>query len=98
VAANLPLFDLFFARYAELFEWAHSDGGCVAFPRYRGAEGVEAFCRDLVEREGVLLLPASIFASRLAAVPSDRFRIGFGRRDPSPALEALERFLVAGRR
>ncbi len=96
VAANLPVFGAFFARHPDLFEWAAPDGGCVAFPRYLGADGVEAFCRELVETEGVLLLPASIYASDLADVPADRFRIGVGRRDPEPALEALERFL-AGR-
>jgi len=95
VAANLPLFDDFFARHGDLFDWAHPDGGCVAFPRYRGPDGVEAFCQRLVEREGVLLLPASIFASDLAPVPADRFRIGVGRRDPGPALDALDRFLAS---
>jgi aspartate/methionine/tyrosine aminotransferase len=93
IAANLPLFDDFFARHGDLFEWARPDGGCVAFPRYRGPDGVEAFCRRLLEREGVLLLPASIYASELAPVPADRFRIGVGRRDPGPALDALDRFL-----
>jgi aspartate/methionine/tyrosine aminotransferase len=96
VAANLPAFDAFFAAHEDLFDWAHPDGGCVAFPRYRGADGVEAFCRDLVEQAGVLLLPASLFASKIAAVPADRFRIGVGRRDPEPALAAVDRFL-AGR-
>jgi aspartate/methionine/tyrosine aminotransferase len=52
VAANLPVFDEFFAEHDDLFDWARPDGGCVAFPRYRGAHGVEAFCRELVETEG----------------------------------------------
>ncbi len=93
IAANLPVFDAFFAEHTELFEWAPPDGGCVAFPRYRGPDGVEEFCRSLVESEGVLLLPASIYASEAAAVPTDRFRVGVGRRDPGPALEATTRFL-----
>jgi aspartate/methionine/tyrosine aminotransferase len=97
IAENLPLFDAFFARHQDLFEWTHPDGGAVAFPRYRGADGAEAFVRELVETEGVLLLPASVYASQLAAVPTDRFRIGLGRRDPRPALRALERFLTARR-
>ena len=67
----------------------------MAFPRYLGPEGVEVFCRDLVETEGVLLLPASIYQSRLAPVPVDRFRVGIGRHDPQPALEAMARFLAA---
>lgn len=97
VAANLPVFDAFFSRYPDLFSWQPPDGGCVAFPRYLGADGVEAFCRDLVETEGVLLLPASIYASELADVPADRFRVGVGRRHPQPALAALERFLTTRR-
>lgn len=93
IAANLPLFEEFFASHDEHFEWSPPDGGCVAFPRYRGPEGVDAFCTDLVESAGVLLLPASIYRSRLAAVPDDRFRVGVGRADPAPALETLDRFL-----
>jgi aspartate/methionine/tyrosine aminotransferase len=94
IAANLPLFDAFFAAHADLFDWAPPDGGCVAFPRYRGPGGVEAFCQELLEREGVLLLPASIYTSTLAPVPADRFRIGIGRRDPGPALATMDRYLA----
>ena len=98
VAANRPRFDAFFAEHDDLFDWAHPDGGCVAFPRYRGEEGVETFCRELVEQAGVLLLPASIYASDLAVVPADRFRIGLGRRDPDAALAAFDQFLRSRRR
>lgn len=97
LAANLPVFDAFFAAHADRFEWAHPDGGCVAFPRYLGPEGVDVFCRELVETEGVLLLPAGIYESRVAPVPADRFRIGIGRSDPLPALDAMARFLARRR-
>jgi aspartate/methionine/tyrosine aminotransferase len=93
IAENLPQFDAFFARHAELFEWAPPQGGCVAFPRYLGAEGVEEMCRELLERQSVFLLPASIYRSDLARVPEDRFRIGVGRRDPGPALAAFDAYL-----
>lgn len=95
IAENLPQFDAFFARHPDLFAWRHPDGSCVAFPRYLGADGVESFCRELLESEGVLLLPASLYASELGPVPADRFRIGVGRRDPGPALAAMDRFLAA---
>jgi len=100
IAENLPLFDAFFAGHPDLFAWSPPDGSCVAFPRYLGPDGVETFCRTLVETEGVLLLPASLYRSELADVPADRFRIGVGRRDPAPALAAIERYLErrAGRR
>jgi aspartate/methionine/tyrosine aminotransferase len=97
IASNLPLFDAFFAAHSSLFDWVPPAGGCVAFPRYRGPDGVEAFCRDLVEQAGVLLLPASIYRSEIGPVPADRFRIGVGRRDPEPALTALGRFLAERR-
>jgi aspartate/methionine/tyrosine aminotransferase len=97
IAANLPLFDAFFAAHSDLFDWAPPAGGCVTFPRYHGPDGVEAFCRDLVEQAGVLLLPASIYRSEIGPVPADRFRIGVGRRDPEPALTAIGRFLAERR-
>lgn len=93
LAANLPLFDAFFADFAELFDWQAPDGGCVAYPRYLGAEGVETFCARLVEEAGVLLLPASIYRSELTPTPTDRFRIGLGRRAPEAGLAALADWL-----
>ncbi|WAL68345.1 pyridoxal phosphate-dependent aminotransferase [Amycolatopsis cynarae] len=87
IAANIEIFDAFFAHYPDLFDWSPPCGGCVCFPRYRGEDGVEAFCTDLVEQEGILLLPAGVYRSELTPTPTDRFRLGLGRRDPGPALE-----------
>jgi hypothetical protein len=95
IAANVPRFEALFAAHPDRLEWQAPAGGAVSFPRYLGADGVESFCRELLEREGVVLLPASIFASALAPVPADRFRIGVGRRDPEGALAAFDRFLTA---
>ncbi|SMC57826.1 aminotransferase class I/II-fold pyridoxal phosphate-dependent enzyme [Kibdelosporangium aridum] len=87
IAENIPLFDEFFTRFADLFEWAPPQGGCVCYPRYLGSDGVETMCTELVEQEGVLLLPASIYASALTETPTDRFRVGVGRKSPEAALE-----------
>ncbi|NRQ36122.1 pyridoxal phosphate-dependent aminotransferase [Nonomuraea sp. NN258] len=95
IAANLPLFEAFFAEFAELFEWRAPDGGCVAFPRYLGADGVEAFCTRLVEEAGVLLLPAGIYRSDLTPTPADRFRVGVGRTGTEAALDAFAGWLRA---
>ncbi|MET9270191.1 pyridoxal phosphate-dependent aminotransferase [Kribbella sp. NPDC003557] len=93
VARNLPLFGEFFGRYAGLFEFTAPDGGCVCYPRYLGPDGVEAMCQELVEQAGVLLLPASIYASELTATPTDRFRLGLGRSGPEEALAAWSDWL-----
>jgi aspartate/methionine/tyrosine aminotransferase len=89
VAANLPVFDAFFSRFPGLFQWQPPQGGCVCFPRYLGPDGVETMCTELVESEGVLLLPASIYRSALTPTPADRFRVGVGRLG---AAEALDRW------
>jgi aspartate/methionine/tyrosine aminotransferase len=92
VAANLPLFADFFTRWAELFDWEPPLGGCVCFPRYKGAD-VEDFCRQLLMKEGVVVLPASIYYSELAEAPTDHFRVGLGRLGLEAGLEAFDRFL-----
>jgi aspartate/methionine/tyrosine aminotransferase len=86
---NLALLDAFFAEYPNLFEWSVPDGGCIGYPRYTGVDGVESFCKTLVESAGVLLLPASVFRSELTPTPTDRFRIGYGRSNTAEALDVL---------
>ncbi|WP_415853322.1 aminotransferase class I/II-fold pyridoxal phosphate-dependent enzyme [Sinomonas sp. G460-2] len=86
IADNLPIFTDFFSQYPHLFEWTEPQGGCVAFPRYLGSDGVEAMCARLVEQAGILLLPASIYKSDLTTTPEDRFRVGVGRLGADEAL------------
>ncbi|MFZ4966195.1 MULTISPECIES: aminotransferase class I/II-fold pyridoxal phosphate-dependent enzyme [Pseudomonas] len=90
---NLEVLDGFFAEFSERFDWYRPDGGCIAYPRYLGGEGVESFTADLVERTGVLLLPSSIYTSALGPVPTDRFRIGYGRANIEEGLEVFRRYL-----
>lgn len=90
VDENLPKWDAFFARYPDLFDWHRPDGSCMAFPRYKGAEGADEFCRALVEESGVLFLPSTIYSSELGPTPADRFRLGFGRSNLEEGLAALE--------
>jgi len=92
-AENLEKLVAFFAARPHLYEWAAPDGGCVAFPRYLGADGIVEHCRRLVEEKGVLLLPASLYVSDLLPVPADRFRVGFGRRGIDAGLAAWAEFL-----
>ncbi|MFE7311619.1 aminotransferase class I/II-fold pyridoxal phosphate-dependent enzyme [Streptomyces sp. NPDC057555] len=94
---NQPVFDAFFAEFPDTFEWQAPDGGCVAFPRYLGPEGVEEFCTRLVEEAGIFLLPAGIYRSELTPTPTDRFRIGIGRADPEEGVAALTQWMRAHR-
>ena len=86
---NLPKWDAFFDRFDGLFEWQRPDGSCMGFPRYLGAEGVEEFCRRLVEEAGVLLLPSTIYRSEVGPSFPGRFRLGYGRRGLDEGLAAM---------
>jgi aspartate/methionine/tyrosine aminotransferase len=89
VAANLPLLDAFFAAHDEIFQWVRPRAGSVAFPRLTiQGVSIDDFAADLVEAEGVLLLPGSRFG-----YPGDHFRIGFGREDMPAALERLTAYV-----
>jgi aspartate/methionine/tyrosine aminotransferase len=90
IGKNLPLLDRFFAEWGEAFEWIRPRAGSVAFPRLRASLPVERFTAELLEREGVLLAPGSVFQH-----PGNHFRIGFGRRNLPEALERLARFSAA---
>lgn len=91
--SNLVQLSNFFGEYPNLFEWSVPDGGCVGYPRYIGRGGVEEFCHSLIEEAGILLLPSSIYKSELVRAPSDRFRIGFGRKNIEIALDVFREFL-----
>lgn len=90
IAGNLARLDRFFRGHASLFRWNRPRAGTVAFPEFLGG-GINTFASRLVEREGVLLLPASQFG-----YSGNHFRIGYGRRDMPEALDRLEAFIARG--
>ena len=93
VSANIELLDSFFGDYPDLFDWVVSDGGCIAYPRFKGSVGVERFCDSLIEEAGILLIPSSVFRSELLEAPTGHFRIGFGRSNLGEGLDAFRGFL-----
>ncbi len=97
IASNLVKLTSFFAEFEHVFDWYTPDGGCVAYPRYKGADGIENFARELVEQAGVLLLPASLYRSDLSPTPADRFRIGFGRANIDEGISAMRSYLRRNR-
>ena len=86
---NLEHLDAFFARRGDLFSWVRPCAGTIGFAQLHGKD-VDEFAGRLVEREGVLILPASRFG-----YPGNHFRLGFGRRDMPEALNRMERFATS---
>ena len=87
IDANLALLDGFFDRHGERFTWVRPSAGSVCFPQLIEGD-IDAFAAELVEREGVLLLPASQFG-----YSGNHFRLGYGRADMPAALERLVSFI-----
>ena len=87
VAANMALLDGFFERRSDTFDWVRPRGGSIGFPELLGPTPIDRFAQDLLEAEGVLLAPGSIFGHG-----GNHFRLGFGRVDLPVALERLEAY------
>jgi aspartate/methionine/tyrosine aminotransferase len=86
VAANLDHLDDFFEAWADRFSWVRPRAGSVGFPRLTvPGVSIDDWAAELVEAEGVLLLPGSQFG-----YGGNHFRLGFGRTDLPVALERLE--------
>jgi len=90
IAANTALAEAFFARHADRLEWLPPTAGPIAFPRLRGADDAEPWCRALAEEHGVLLLPGNVYGPDWKS----HFRIGLGRDNLAAGLERLEAALA----
>jgi aspartate/methionine/tyrosine aminotransferase len=88
VAANLELLDAFFDDWVDRFAWVRPRGGSIGFARLTvPGIRIDDWAGELVQTEGVLLVPGSVFE-----YPGNHFRIGFGRTDLPEALSGLEAF------
>lgn len=88
VRRNLELLDRFFEKFPKIFAWKKPTAGSTAFPKLLLPLSVNEFTEDLIDREGVMLLPGSVYD-----FPGNYFRIGFGRKDMPEALNRLERYV-----
>lgn len=90
IKANLQLLEKFFNKYTDLFEWVKPRAGVLIFPRLKFEQEAEAFCLDLVDKKGVLLLPGNVYGY------NDHYvRFGIGRLNMPEALAKLEEYLEA---
>ena len=88
VSQNLALLDAFMVRHAETLSWVRPQGGCVGFARYHGPLSINTFCETLIQQQGVLVLPGTVYQ-----VSTPHIRLGFGRASFTQALTRLEAFV-----
>lgn len=88
IAANTATLEYFFSERPDLFAWHRPLAGSVAFPEWKGESQVEDFCQVVLERQGVMVVPGSLFGSK-----GNHFRVGLGRRNFPEALEHVGAYL-----
>ncbi|MGB9432947.1 MAG: aminotransferase class I/II-fold pyridoxal phosphate-dependent enzyme [Candidatus Acidiferrum sp.] len=89
VLRNLRLLSAFFTRHTDLFEWTTPNASTIGFARFKPQNDVQAFCEELIQRAGVLLLPGTVYDE------PRHIRFGYGRRNMPEALAELESWLSA---
>ena len=88
IRGNRAVMEQFCTRYADLFTWLPPRAGSVAFPQLRGARPVGEFCRDVLEKRDVMILPGDVFDHG-----GNHFRVGLGRTNFPDALAQVEEYL-----
>lgn len=85
---NLALAASFMREHDAWFEWIPPRAASIAFPRLRTSEPIATFATRLVEKEGVMILPATVFSYE-----GNHFRLGLGRANLQESLTRLGRFV-----
>jgi len=88
VRENMNIARRFFAKHEDQFSWFSPMAGSVAFPRWEGTGSVEQFCHDILDQQGVMIVPGSLFE-----YPGNHFRVGLGRKNLREALEHVNGYL-----
>jgi aspartate/methionine/tyrosine aminotransferase len=88
IRENLRLCARFCADHQELIQWLPPQAGSIAFPRWVGAEPLDALCQRALDEQGLMIVPSSIFEHS-----GNHFRIGLGRRNFPQVLEQFDALL-----
>jgi aspartate/methionine/tyrosine aminotransferase len=85
---NLELLDAFMKRYQDKLSWIRPQSGTIALLKLLLPISVEDFAQELIQAEGVLIMPGAVFD-----LPGPFFRIGFGKKNMPDILKRFERYL-----
>jgi len=88
IKTNLQNIKKICLKYTDLFCWYEPQGSSVTFPALNKNIKVEKFCRDLMIKRNIMLLPGSIFN-----FTGNHFRIGLGKKNLKEGLNKFEEYL-----
>jgi len=91
IQGNLQVAVQFFADQAERFVWIRPQAGSIAFPKWMADTPVEQFCQGVLDQQGVMIVPGSIFD-----FPGNHFRLGLGRRNLAEVLRRVSDYIKRG--
>jgi len=85
---NLEILENFMKRNQSSLSWVKPQSGTMALLKLLLPISIETFTEDLVENEGVLILPGSVFD-----LSGNFFRVGFGKKNMPQILSRFENYL-----
>ncbi|MEQ4490036.1 MAG: aminotransferase class I/II-fold pyridoxal phosphate-dependent enzyme [Dehalococcoides mccartyi] len=87
---NLTLLEDFMGRHKADFSWVKPKAGSVCFPRLNTDNPCMDFCRQVLAKAGIMLLPSEVYG-----YGQTHFCIGFGRADFPEVLQVFEDYITA---
>lgn len=85
---NLKHLSSFFDHHKSIFKWITPMASPVAFIELLDKQPVHEFARELVDKEGIMILPSDVFNFE-----GNYIRIGFGRENIPSILTLLDNYL-----
>ncbi len=89
ISENLSLLHQFISRHSDQLSWSPPVAGSTSYPRIAENLSIEHFCNAVREKQGVLLLPGTVFGST-----TPHFRLGYGRKNMPSILSRFEAYLM----
>ena len=88
IRENIGIANRFFSEQQNRFSWICPKAGSVAFPQWLGDGPVEQFCQEILDQQGVMIVPGSLFEFF-----GNHFRIGLGRKNFGEAIRLVNAYL-----
>ncbi|MBU1013370.1 MAG: aminotransferase class I/II-fold pyridoxal phosphate-dependent enzyme [Bacteroidetes bacterium] len=86
---NLVILEAFIDKYSAIFKWNKPKAGPITFPELIIQQDIDKFCKDLVDKKGLMLLPSSVYD-----YPHKKVRISLGRKTFGESLTKLDEYLT----
>jgi len=86
---NLVILETFIDKYSAIFKWNKPKAGPITFPELIIQQDIDSFCKELVDKKGLMLLPSSVYD-----YPHKKIRIGLGRKTFGESLTKLDEYLT----